>query len=115
MVLAMIWLLHGEVSEVVGEMIRRSSTSIPVWINWIGRGSPSMRAGTESSKLPLHITTIIASTKVILLISFEATGGYMANFGTNLTDRPSTLPSCWFPAGGGRGPESRRPAGGGGW
>jgi hypothetical protein len=46
-----------------------------------------MRGGRESSKLPLHIATIIASTKVISLVSFEATGGYMANFGTNLTGR----------------------------
>jgi hypothetical protein len=76
MILAEVGLLGVQLVEVVREVIRRPSISIPVGVNWIGRrgtatASMHVRHG-EGRKLAVHVPPIVPGAEVVALESLEA-------------------------------------------
>jgi hypothetical protein len=84
----MIRFLHMKLVELVGEMIRCTSISIPAGIHGKGCCRPVVvRGDGEGSNLFLHVPAIIASTEEILVISLKAARGDVSCLGTDLTNR----------------------------
>ena len=73
MILAVVGLLHGELVEVVGEVISCPRIRILVGVDGVGRSAATMMSHGESSQLSIHVPAVIASAEEVTLEALEAT------------------------------------------
>ena len=91
---AAVVLLHGQLVELVGEVVSGARVHVPPGINRIRGGMSVAMAilamgvcGGSSSDLTIHVTAVIVDAEILLLEPFEAARGDVPDLATYLADR----------------------------